>query len=255
MCLLLLAVQAHPEYKLVIAANRDEFYERPTAPAGFWDDRPDVLAGRDLRAGGTWLGITRSGRIAALTNYRDPASIKPHAPSRGELVSDFLKGKDSPDAYLTTLAQDGDRFNGFNLIAGVKDCLYCYSNREDRILQVPPGIHGLSNHLLDTPWPKVSRATSALSEVLTETIPSTERFFELLADRAIAQDHRLPDTGVGIEWERILSPIFISSPAYGTRCSTVLLIRQDRHATFIERTYQPASNRHTDRAFEFIIED
>ena len=150
MCLILFAWKMQQNFPLVLAANRDEFYERPSAPADFWDDAPDLLAGRDLRDGGTWLGITRGGRVAALTNYRDPASLKTEAPSRGMLVSDYLRGRENPGAYLGRIAPEADRFNGFNLLVGDPDELFCFSNRGARE-RLQPGIYGLSNHLLDTP--------------------------------------------------------------------------------------------------------
>ena len=256
MCLLLLAIKSHPVYKLVIAANRDEYYDRPTAPALFWDDRPDLLAGRDLRAGGTWFGITKRGRIAAITNYRDPASLKNHAPSRGELVSDFLVGEEEPEAYLTRLDLKAGDYNGFNLIVGTKDQIYWYSNRGNGTRCLVPGIYGVSNSLLDTPWPKVSRGKAALEEILSDQrVPSPAAFFEMLLDRSIPGDDNLPDTGVGLEWERILSPIFIASPNYGTRSSAVLLIDQNDHVTFMERTHTSDPDHNKDVVFEFPIEN
>ena len=255
MCLLLLAVQSHPVYKLIIAANRDEFYERPTAPAAFWKDAPGILGGIDLRAGGTWFGITKKGRIAAITNYRDPASLKPHAPSRGGLVSDFLKGEEDPEAYLARLDLNAGVYNGFNLIVGVKEQLYWYSNRGDGVASLMPGIYGVSNHLLNTPWPKVSQGKAALKNIVSnESLPSPEVLFDMLLDRSIPEDDTLPDTGVGIEWERILSPVFISSPDYGTRSSTLLFIDRDDHVTFVERTHHSIADVSRDVAFEFLIE-
>ena len=225
MCLLLLAVQTHPEYKLILAANRDEYYDRPSAPAAFWKDASYLLAGRDLRAGGTWLGITRKGRIAAITNYRDPSTIKSDAPSRGGLVSNFLLGQESPLDYLDRLAQKADQYNGFNLIIGEKYELYWYSNRGDGGRCLGPGIYGLSNHLLDTPWPKVTRGKTNMARLLSGGHdPAPEALFGLLLDRHIPDDKSLPDTGVGLQWERVLSPLFITSPHYGTRSSTILLM-------------------------------
>ena len=256
MCLLLLALKSHPVYKLVIAANRDEYYDRPTAPASFWDDRRDLLAGRDLRAGGTWFGITKKGRIAAVTNYRDPASLKSHAPSRGELVSDFLTGEEKPEEYLAGLDLKAGGYNGFNLIVGTKDQIYWYSNRGDGTHCLVPGIYGVSNHLLDTSWPKVSRGKAALKKLLSDqTGPSPESLFDMLFDRSIPGDDSLPDTGVGLEWERILSPIFISSPNYGTRSSTLLLIDQNDRVTFMERTHISNQDHNKEVVFEFPIEN
>ncbi|HEX9023890.1 MAG TPA: NRDE family protein [Geobacteraceae bacterium] len=238
MCLILLAVNTHPMYRLIVAANRDEFYERPTAPAAFWGDAPDLMAGRDLRSGGTWLGVTRTGRIAAITNYRDPRQEKRDAPSRGHLVSGFLTGPMAIEEYLRFLQREGAAYNGFSLIFGNPGRLCFFSNRdgEPRILQ--QGIHGLSNHLLDTPWPKVARGKEALARVVAKgEIVRPEELFAVLADRTIAADELLPDTGVGIELERLLSPLFTAAPAYGTRSSTVILCGRDGRVTFCERTF------------------
>jgi len=254
-CLILFAVGSHPIYKLVIAANRDEFYERPSAPASFWPDAPHLFAGRDLRAGGTWLGVTRKGRIAAITNYRDPASMKMNAPSRGELVTNYLLGDESPLEYLNDLEGRGKEYNGFNLIVGTEDVLCWYSNRGDGVYPIAPGVHGLSNHLLDTPWPKVSRGKEALARLLSEGRElSPEALFQILLDRSIAPDEKLPDTGVGTQMERLLSPLFITISDYGTRSSSVVLVdRQDR-VTFVERTYDPGPERGITRTCEFSIE-
>jgi uncharacterized protein with NRDE domain len=253
MCLILFAWKVLPDFPLVLAANRDEFYERPSAPADFWEDAPDLLAGRDLRDGGTWLGVTREGRVAALTNYRDPASLKTGAPSRGILVSDYLRGRENPEAYLGRIAPEADCFNGFNLLVGDADELLCFSNRGARE-RLQPGIYGLSNHLLDTPWPKVAQGKSALKALLqAEKGVAPEALFALLADRTRPPDDRLPDTGVGLEWERVLSPLFIESPAYGTRSSTVLLIDRDGCMTFIERVFNGAADPWMTARFEFQI--
>ena len=255
MCLLLLAVQKHPDYKLVLAANRDEYYDRPTAPAAFWNEAPHLLAGKDLRAGGTWLGITKQGRIAAITNYRDPTSMKTNAPSRGKLVSGFLLGQESPEHFLKGLAQDRDRYNGFNLIIGENDQLYWFSNRGDGTHKLSPGIYGLSNRLLDTPWPKLTRSKDAMARLLSkQKNPSQDALFQMLLDRTVADDDQLPDTGVGVEWERILSPIFITSPTYGTRSSTLIFIDRNNRLTFTEKTFNADPEHATSVAFEFQIQ-
>lgn len=256
MCLLLLAIDSHPFYKLVIAANRDEYYDRPTASASFWDDPPDLLAGRDLRAGGTWFGITKKGRIAGITNYRDPASLKSLAPSRGKLVSDFLAGKEKPEEYLARLDLEARDYNGFNLVVGTKNQLYWYSNRSHGTRCLVPGIYGISNHLLDTPWPKVFRGKAALENILSDQkVPSPSAFFEMLLDRSVPRDDSLPDTGVGLEWERMLSPIFITSPNYGTRTSAILLIDLNDRVTFMERTHISSQDHNKEVVFEFPIEN
>jgi uncharacterized protein with NRDE domain len=237
MCLIFGAIDVHPKYRTVIAANRDEFYDRPTEPASFWPDAPELLAGRDLRAGGTWIGITTNGRIAALTNYRDPESVKPDAPSRGKLVSDFLLGREYPEGYLERLSRVAQNYNGFSILAGGAGEFYFYSNHGGEISKVHPGVHGLSNHLLDTGWPKVERGKQSLERLLAKNDFAVENIFDMLFDRTIAPDESLPDTGVGLEWERILSPIFITSPAYGTRSSTIILLERDGKATFMERSF------------------
>jgi len=238
MCLIFVAIDAHPDYRLVIAANRDEFYDRPSAPAAFWPEAPELLAGKDLRGGGTWLGITRTGRIAALTNYRHPDSKSADAPSRGRLVSDFLLGRDAPVSYLEKISADADRYNGFNILVGQNTELYHYSNRASGIRKLDPGIHGLSNHLLDTPWPKVEKGTQALKIALSGKNLLPEDLFHLLMDRTVPPDEVLPDTGVGLEMERMLSPVFISSPDYGTRSSTVILLDRKGKVTFMERSFR-----------------
>ena len=255
MCLLLMALNTHATYPLILLANRDEYYERPTASARFWDEAPFVLAGKDLRAGGTWLGITRKGRIAAVTNYRDPASIKQGAPSRGRLVSDFLLGQRGAEEYIEKLDRDAVKYNGFNLIIGERGQYYWYSNRDDGVQLLSAGIYGLSNQLLDTPWPKVAKSKAALVHLLSEQKePSLDKLFLILTDRTTAGDEHLPHTGIGLEWERILSPIFIKSPTYGTRSSTVMLIDADNHVTFVEKTFNADLDQPTTARYEFRIE-
>ena len=254
MCLILLSLRQHPSYRLIVAANRDEYYDRPATPPAFWSEAPDILAGKDLKSGGTWLGITRKGRIGAVTNYRDPSSNKKSAPSRGWLVRDFLLGSDGAEEYLTRMRREGRTYNGFNLVVGVRDELYWYSNRAGEIVKLSRGLHGISNRLLDTPWPKMIRAKHGMSEILDkEGEISPEILLELLHDRTQAPEEVLPDTGIGIEWERILSPIFTVSPAYGTRSSTLIFIDKRDQVTFIDRTFnahrQPISSE-----FTFTIE-
>lgn len=255
MCLILLAFKKHPLFRLIIAANRDEYYDRPSAPPGFWEDAPEVLAGRDLRAGGTWLGITRKGRIAAITNYRDPASTKKNAPSRGRLVSGFLMGKEAPDDYLRRVSEQGDAFNGFNLVVGEGEDIRWYSNRGERVIALRPGLYGISNRLLDTPWPKVERAKQQMEELLRrEAGPSPEELFQVLQDRTVPCDDRLPDTGVGLEWERMLSPSFVSSPIYGTRSSTLIFVEANDRVTFLDRTFNSHPDPLSTTEFRFQIQ-
>lgn len=231
MCLVVLAYKVHPRYPLVVAANRDEFLDRPTTPLRVWEDAPHILAGRDLRAGGTWMGLTTAGRFAALTNYRDLRQQEVQGPSRGALVKQVL------DQELGNW--DTTPYAGFNLLHGRFDSLCYHSNITGEHAALEPGIHGLSNHLLNTPWPKVERAKAALSEVLHSEDPSLEQLFHLLADETPAPDHTLPDTGIGTPWERVLSSIRIRTEGYGTRCSSVLLVDGHGVARFAERSYFP----------------
>lgn len=253
MCLILIAWRAHSGYPLVVAANRDEFFSRPTAPAAFWKERPAVLAGRDLEAGGTWLGVTRTGRFAALTNFRDPAQNRADAPSRGHLVVDYLSGDDTPRAYLDRIAPLAGRCNGYNLLLGDSESLWWSSNvgGEPRLLQA--GVYGVSNHLLDTPWPKVGAGKTALADAI-ERLPDDRALFDLLQDDGIHPDAHLPQTGVPLEWERLLSSAFVKSPDYGTRSSTVLCIGQDAWVTFDEQTWLPGAQRGARRRFRFMSE-
>jgi len=238
MCLLLFAYQSHPDYRLILAANRDEFYDRPARPAALWDDAPEILAGQDLKAGGTWMGITKTGRFGAITNYRDPGSNRPDAPSRGDLVKDFLMGHSRPYDYLKTVQDKGQTYNGFNLIIGDARDLFYYSNRDANIQTIEPGVYGLSNHLLNTPWPKVSRGKSKMSDLVNSPGPvDMNGLSTILGDTTRPSDSELPDTGVDLEWERTLSPMFITSDIYGTRCSTILLWEYTGTVTFIERTF------------------
>lgn len=238
MCLLLLSYRQHDDYPLVLAANRDEFYGRPTAPAAFWDDAEGLFAGRDLKAGGTWMGVTVEGRIAAVTNYREMGMQTADAPSRGGLVAGFLKGQASPREYVERLAPEADAYNGFNLIVGDTGGLVYFSNRSGApYCALEPGLYGLSNHLLDTPWPKVVRGKAALRRALGAPEVSPEAILELLKDDARAPDDALPDTGVGLAWERVLSSMFISSETYGTRLSTVVTLDAGGTMAFAERTH------------------
>lgn len=237
MCLILFSWDDHPNYRLVLATNRDEFYERPTAPATFWEDAPDVLAGRDEKAGGTWMGVTRTGRWAAITNVRDPDRRRPDAPSRGHLVSRYLKGTLSPGTYARVVADHAADYNGFNLLVGNAETVYYLSNRGARVQALDPGLYGVSNHLLDTGWPKVERGKKKLRHELERDTIASERLLDFLYDTKRPDDEALPDTGIGIAGERLLSPMFIESDRYGTRSSTALLMGRNRRVTFAERTF------------------
>ncbi len=254
MCLIFLSVQQNPRYPLIIVANRDEFYARQTAPADFWHDSPTVLAGRDLEAGGTWMGVTKQGRVALVTNYRDPANINPHAPSRGHLVSDFLQQPLARDRYVQSVEAKKSLYNGFNLIVGETTGMSYMSNYGQNTETLPPGFYGLSNHLLDTPWPKVQRGKATLQELVQGDAVSTEQLLDAMRDEALARDAELPDTGIGLERERALSAMFIKTPNYGTRCSTVVTVDQQGQLTFTERVFDVRTFAFETRTFSFLIE-
>lgn len=238
MCLILFAYKYHPEYKLILLANRDEFYQRPSLSLDHWPDAPTILAGRDLQNNGTWLGITLTGRLAAVTNFRDPADVRLDAPSRGLLVKNYLNGNQSPREYLETISSKSARYNGFNLLVGDQNQLYYFSSHRPDIVKVNFGIHGLSNHLLNSAWPKVTTGKRRLKKLLDQSLKVIpEDLFTLLTDCTIPDDSQLPDTGIGLTWERILAPLFIISPKYGTRCSSVILVKKSGRIQFNERTY------------------
>ena len=238
MCLIILAWKARSDLPLAVAANRDEWRDRPTEPAHWWPDHPDLLAGRDLEAGGTWMGITRGGRFAAVTNFRDPSERRTSARSRGTLVSEFLLGKDSPSDYLSRLAPTAGEYNGFNLVLGDGSTLWYYSSREDKAREIEPGVHGLSNNLLNEPWPKVVKGRAKMREALREDNP-VPQLFELLADRSFVDDSQLPRTGVGVDWERRLAMALITGADYGTRSSTVLTVDAKGTSRFEEHVLGP----------------
>lgn len=240
MCVVYFAYNVHPDHPLILLANRDEFYNRPTMPAHRWEDHPGIFAGRDLVSGGTWLGVTRGGRVAAVTNYREPGVPKGEL-SRGDLVADFLKTDASAADYLSDLEPRIDRYSGFNLLVGeigpVKNELYYFSNRASGVQKLTPGVYGLSNHLLDTPWPKVLRGTEQFSRFVHLPELEKEALFDLLADHSVAEDDELPETGVGYEIEKALSAIFIETPDYGTRCSTVVTFTNGGEPFLEERVF------------------
>ena len=249
MCLLVLAYQCHPEFPLIVAANRDEFFQRPTAAADFWADHPDVLAGRDLEQSGTWMGVNRNGRFAALTNVRDPKSVQPAAKSRGLIVSDFLMGDIAPATFVDDLKAHGQQYNGFNVIIADAYNLAYFNSATVDSRTLSPGIYGLSNHRLDTPWPKITRSKAALERALSKEGQELEiELFALLADRARADDAALPDTGVGLDKERWLSPVFVSGEEYGTRCSTVVIAGASQ-TVFVERSFDKVGNAIETRRF------
>jgi uncharacterized protein with NRDE domain len=236
MCLILVAWRAHPRYPCVVVANRDEFFGRPTAEADWWADEPSILGGRDLQAGGTWLGVSRSGRFAALTNFRDPARHRVDAPSRGGLVTGFLRSIAATLAGLADIATRGVHCNPFNVLCSDGRELGVYESTTGTTRLLGPGVYALSNHLLDTPWPKVTQAKSRLAEALSE-LPQSAAMLDLLRDTEPAVDEELPRTGVGLELERMLSSAFVRGDDYGTRCSTIVTTDADGAIDFSEWTW------------------
>jgi len=236
MCLILFAHRVVSGTPLIVAANRDERFDRPAAPAAVWDDHPEILAGRDLSGGGTWLGVSRSGRFAALTNFRNPATHRADAPSRGELVKAFLVGQMSARTYVEDIVREAVPYNGFCLLVGDGDRLFFYSNRAEAPVEVEPGIHGIANHLLNTPWPKVVKGRSGL-ERLTKAPFRLDEYLALLDDPTPAADGDLPKTSLDLERERRHSAVRILNPDYGTRCSTVLRITSAGTIDFAERSF------------------
>jgi uncharacterized protein with NRDE domain len=270
MCLILIAWQSHPDYPLVIAANRDEFYARRTRPAAWWGQAVSLLAGHDEEAGGTWLGINRRGRVAMLTNVRSPEKCNLHAPSRGLLVLSALQSTGTLSQWVEESTRTGQNFNGYNLLIGeplpvlargIDAQLLYATNRTDDLAEpryesrtLAPGIYGLSNAALDTPWPKVTRAVGAFACQIADSVKS-ESLFRLMADRELARDAELPVTGVPLDWERALSAIQIRANGYGTRSTTLLTVRRDGTVLFLERSFATdAPQHHVDRRFEFVID-
>jgi len=252
MCLILFAYKTHPDYKLIVAANRDEYHQRPTGVAHWRGTSPNILAGIDHYAGGTWMGITECGRFSALTNYRDPQDIKSHKASRGKIVYDFLISNLDALSYSSVLSETAPQYNGYNLLYGKIENLCYYSNKTDKAFALQNGIYGLSNHLLDTEWPKVTKGKQMLAEIISNKF-TTSDLLNMLSNSDQAEDDKLPDTGVGIEKERMLSPMFIKGENYRTRSSSVLLVDNAGEVSFTERTYN--SNYDTsDVEFRFTLQ-
>lgn len=238
MCIISFHLKNHPVYKLILIANRDEAYARPAEPLHWWEDAPHILGGRDVTAGGTWLGITKHGYLAALTNYRNPNEIKSNSYSRGDITRSFLENEPAVTEYLTRLQAEHQHYNGFNFIAGTVDDLYYYSQQKNSSTLIPAGTHSLSNASLNTPWPKVVKARTKLQKYIQQTsFLDKEVLFRQLQDEEKASKENLPDTGVGMELEEHLSPIFIRTAQYGTRSSTVLLVTHDNEVDMTERTF------------------
>ncbi len=255
MCLIIVSYGASVDYPLVLAANRDEFYQRPSRPARFWPDSPSVLAGQDVEHGGSWLGLHRDGCFAAVTNYRDGVKEKAAELSRGLLVSDYLQNRLSSIQYLQQCITNINRYNGFNLLVGDLNALYFLSSREQNYRQLRAGTYGICNGDLNSPWPKVKWAKQQLSALIAaDHADDHETILGMLGDRQVPDDADLPDTGIGKEWERMLAPVFIQSKEYGTRASTVFTINKDGDARFSERTYDHRGSTGDTLLFEFTVQ-
>lgn len=252
MCLILLAKNYHSSFKFIIAANRDEFHSRPTAPASWWMNNT-VLSGIDLQGKGTWLGIDKYGRFTAITNYRDPSLVDNNRASRGELTHYFLKNKIDNNQFLTKLKLSYRNYNPYNILFGNVNTTHHYSNISNNSTLLNDGIHGLSNHLMDSPWPKVIKSKNNLMNILKNDNFTTDDIFKILTNKEIVNDLELPKTGISPQMEKMLSPIFIQTPEYGTRCSTIILVDNDNITTFIERSYNNQGLITDEISFKFEI--
>ena len=253
MCLVLFAWDAHPDYKLIMATNRDEFYNRPATKACFWEELPDVLAGRDLKAGGTWLGVNKKGKFTAITNYRTFGQERANARSRGELPLKYLKGPHNPLGYLEKIAPQSTEYNGFNLLVGNLNGLYYYSNKSNETERLQPGVYGLSNALLNTPWPKVKTGKKRLENIVFNTGWEAQDLLDMLHNVEYADTNELPQTGLSLKMEQALSPMFIKTDGYGTVSSNVLLISHDGDVEFAERVYAHRSGIIKESNFGFKV--
>ena len=249
MCLITLAIGQHPDYPLILAANRDEFHARPTKEAHWWPDRPDIVGGRDLQAGGTWLALHRNGRFATVTNFRDAEPPRAGHRSRGHLVTGFLESKLTPTAYLDTI--DEDKYAGFNLIVGTASAIAYLSNREQGRRQLDTGIYGLSNALLDGPWHKVEQSKEKLAGAVANSQVSETQLMRLMNDRGKAPVAEVETGRLGFRTAHALTAPFIVMPDYGTRCTTVVLADQNGNWRFTERRFDPAGQQTGESKFTF----
>ncbi len=238
MCLIFLSYKQHKEYPLIILANRDEFYKRPTLAANYWEEDPNILGGKDLEGGGTWMGVTKNGYMAMLTNYRDIANIKPNAPTRGKLVSDYLKGEFEPKDYFKALSKTGHLYNGYSLIAGSFNDPWYYSNYGQKIAQLGTGLYGLSNALINSKWTKVESGKLKLARLLSKPNIDKEALFDVMVNQQQANDSDLPSTGLPRDKERAISSRFIHTNGYGTRCTTLIMVSNEGVVDFTERQYE-----------------
>ncbi|MCH7814994.1 MAG: NRDE family protein [Proteobacteria bacterium] len=257
MCLIIFSHQAASRYPLVVAANRDEFFTRSTEQAKFWsaqESNQRILAGKDLVAGGTWIGITRTGRFAAVTNIRDPSQLEQKTRSRGELTRNFLAGTQSPQQFCDSLIESFEEFAGYNLLVGDGKSLFYVNNHEEKLWQLESGVYGLSNGLLNSAWPKVELGKQQLQKLLgAEVNLSTDVLIAMMGNRSPATDADLPDTGVPIELERKLSATFIHNPGqqYGTRCSTAIIMEHTGMTRFSEQNYDEFGNNAEHHFYQF----
>ncbi|MCG8305835.1 MAG: NRDE family protein [Cytophagales bacterium] len=255
MCLIILALNKHPRYKLILAANRDEFFNRPTVEADFWEEHKNILAGRDKLSNGTWLGISKSGRFTAITNYRDPGLNRTNTSSRGTLSKNFLLGATNVRSFISQISEEKQNYNGFNILLsdnGLRS-LYHYSNISNETTKISDGVHGLSNHLLDTNWPKVATGKKNLGKILEAGSIDLADLIEMLKNETYAPDNALPNTGISFHLEKKLSPVFISMKGYGTRCSTALLLDYDHMLSFREVSYNENKEVISEKNFSFEL--
>jgi len=254
MCLIVFSYKNHSKYPFIFAGNRDEFYSRPTRTAHFWDTKPQILAGKDLKAGGTWLGISKTGEFAALTNYRDLNHPRNREKSRGELIPYILTTSEPEKQAVKNIISNGDQYDGFNMIAGNTDKLFYLSNIRESYEPIKPGVYGLSNAFLDTPWPKTEQSKKDFSNAILGNNPDEEAIFRFLKNPKTYPSDQLPNTGLTPEMEKAISPVFIETDKYGTRCSTLLMIDNNGQVTFIERTFPvDEQNSETEKRFQFKI--
>lgn len=255
MCLILFALNNHENYKFVLAANRDEFFERPTIEADYWEENNSILGGRDLKSGGTWLGLTKRGRFIAITNYRDLKNERKNAKSRGELSKTYLSGEIDLFSFINEVSEQRNLYNGFNLILS-DDCLdsvYHYSNVSNQLQKIENGTHGLSNHLLNTPWPKVVFGKKKLNNCIKTNSLAAENIFKLLENTEEADNDDLPNTGISFELEKKLSPVFISMKGYGTRCSTIIFADCNNNISFQEVTFNENRQIIGNKTYELML--
>lgn len=256
MCLIIFAYQTDSRFPLVVAANRDELFARPTAQAALWTDEESgqqILSGRDKQAGGTWLGMTQNGRFAAVTNIRDPSQTERRPRSRGDLTRQFLASNASAQQYCALLTESYDQFAGYNLLVGDGDSLFYVNNSEEKVWELEPGLYGLSNGLLNSSWPKVDYGKARLQALMKRPEElTTDALLAMMGDRSQAMDADLPNTGISIEIERKLSSAFILNPEreYGTLCSTALIVDQSGATRFSEQNFDSLGNKTQGHAFQ-----